>query len=78
LNKYVPGLVSDKRRKYVFYARRFKLSEEGYVYVFPSLQDCRERFAKVMGQDINWGEQADWQHEPEMEAEAKDDDELPL
>jgi hypothetical protein len=68
LNKYVgPELKGDKKADYVVGFDRYgqKLTEHGYLYEFPSLQACRERFAKAIGQEVAWNDpEDDWQHEP--------------
>jgi hypothetical protein len=53
-----------------------KPTERGYLYQFPSLKVCRERFVKAIGQEVSWNEpEAEWQHEPDTLIE---DDGLPF
>ena len=78
LNKYVgPELRGDKKADYVVPNRYGqKPKERGYLYQFPSLKVCRERFVKAIGQEVSWNEpEAEWQHEPDMLIE---DDGLPF
>jgi Family of unknown function (DUF5906) len=72
-----PELQSDKKCDYdVLNRYGQKLKERGYLYSFPPLKVCRERFAKAIGQEVSWNEpEADWQHEPEATVR---DDELPF
>jgi len=70
LTRYVgPNLVSDQKKTYRFYHRNGRRFEErGWVYTFPPLKECRERFAQEMQQDtIEWDDvDANWVHEPEQ------------
>jgi hypothetical protein len=67
LNKIVgPGLSGDTKRKYKIYRPNNDYVHEGWVYVFPPLPVCRQRFANEVNQPINWGagaENAQWGHE---------------
>jgi hypothetical protein len=69
LKRYVGPNLQTKRKDFRIYHRngRRLLEHNGWVYVFPSLRDCRERFVKEMGQDaMTWDEPAaDWTHETE-------------
>jgi hypothetical protein len=72
LRKYVgPDLKSDRKQQYKVPHRFGHTHETGYVFEFPPLKDCRERFAKEMGQEVSWNDpEADWQHEEQrVEAE---------
>jgi hypothetical protein len=74
LKKYVgPELRSDEKKDYKVVDRRGHVTtENGRVYRFPALKDCRERFARAVGQTVIWNElEAEWQHE-----ERNDDDEF--
>jgi hypothetical protein len=77
LNKYVgPDLKCDQKKKYSIYHRNGRrLTETGWVYTFPPLQECRQRFAKEMQQPIAWeNADADWTHE----AEQVEDEDVPF
>ena len=50
-----------------------EFTDTGQAYVFPSLRECRERFANQIGQEVIWGDDADWRHEPKV---AEDEDEF--
>jgi hypothetical protein len=76
LKRFVgPELDGEKKKQYTVRHRHGHLVVTGYVYVFPSLKDCRERYANQIGQKVLWGEPTEWEHEPAAEAE---DDELPM
>jgi Bifunctional DNA primase/polymerase, N-terminal/Family of unknown function (DUF5906) len=66
LNKYVgPDLVS---REITYTAGRDDddnpIVKQGRAYTLPSLTKCRERFAKEINQEIEWGEgNTEWWHE---------------
>jgi Family of unknown function (DUF5906) len=47
-------------------------TQRARVWVFPSLGECREHFAKGARQAIEWDEQADWKHELEVDANEVD------
>ena len=53
LKKHVPGL-----RKVKINYRRWDglrmVDDDGPVYIFPSLEECREAFATKLGQPIDW------------------------
>jgi hypothetical protein len=55
LHKCVPGL-ERKRETFTWHYRDVR----DYVYHFPSLNDCREAFAKHVGQPIEWGDKDAW------------------
>jgi len=77
LNKYVGSdLKCDQKKKYSIYHRSGRrLTEIGWVYTFPPLKDCRQRFAKEMQQPIAWDDaDADWTHE----AEQVEDEDVPF
>jgi hypothetical protein len=77
LNKYVgTDLKCDQKKKYSIYQRSGRrLTETGWVYTFPPLQECRQRFAKEMQQPIAWeNADADWTHE----AEQVEDEDVPF
>jgi hypothetical protein len=74
LKKYVgPELRSDEKKEYGIVDRHGHVStENGRVYRFSALKDCRERFVRAIGQKVSWNEpEAEWQHE-----ERNDDDEM--
>jgi hypothetical protein len=65
LNKHVPGLRKTDATYKVWSASRQEMSDvRGNIYVFPSLGECRARFATEMQQNIAWAEPDDWAHEP--------------
>ena len=77
LNKYVGSdLKRDQKKKYSIYHRNGRrLTETGWVYTFPPLQECRRQFAKEMQQPIAWeNADADWIHE----AEQVEDEDVPF
>jgi hypothetical protein len=79
LNKYVGSdLKSDARLPYHIYVHSRKiLRERGWCYQFPSLKDCRKRFAEEMQQDITWeNPEDDWQHEDDIQDEDDRDDDV--
>jgi Family of unknown function (DUF5906) len=68
LNRYVGSeLKSDERLAYkVISSNGATITRRGWCYRFPSLKDCRERFAKEMQQqDIAWGNVTEWHHDDE-------------
>jgi hypothetical protein len=69
LKRYVGSDLETKRKDFKIYHRngRRLIERNGWVYVFPPLRECRERFAKEMVQDaVVWDEPAaDWTHETE-------------
>jgi hypothetical protein len=68
LNKFVgPDLRSDEKKAYTIYFRGDEYNETGWIYRFPKLKDCRDRFSREIQQTIDWGpdaETAQWTHEP--------------
>jgi hypothetical protein len=67
LNKIVGSGLSTAKKKYTICRRQNDYLHEGWVYVFPPLRDCRQRFADEVRQPINWGagaDNAEWEHEP--------------
>jgi hypothetical protein len=57
LRKYVPGLQT----------KRIMVSgKQAWVYEFPPLAECREAFAKLMGQDFAWDDVEEWQEQTEV------------
>jgi hypothetical protein len=77
LTRYVgPGLKSDQKKRYSIYHRNgHRLNETGWIYTFPSLADCRQRFAQEIQQDLVWEDPgADWVHEEEQ----VEDDDVPF
>ena len=67
LRKMVPGL---KRVKGSYDIPRRRLGEEegggkpGYIYILPSLVECRAEFAKALQQDIPWPDEDEWTTAP--------------
>ena len=72
-----PDLTVIQKKQYKL-RNRFghEFSDTGQAYVFPPLRECRERFARQLGQEVIWGSDDNWQHEPKFAAEA--DEDLPL
>lgn len=74
LAKYVGADLKTEKRDYSI-QRLYTSSTEttatitgGYVYIFPDLQKCREKFAEVTKQPIKWdrGIGARWTKEPNI------------
>jgi hypothetical protein len=76
LNKYVGGLQTQRNVNYQIAFRGKKVDENGSIFRFPSLKECRKKFADIMGKVINWNgdNDAPWEKEPEI----LDDDEQPF
>ena len=68
LSRYVgPDLKADEKRNYTIRRSVRDIQEFGWIYKFPSLWSCRQRFAREMQQNISWGPDAEttqWRHEP--------------
>jgi hypothetical protein len=68
LTKYVgPDLKGDEKKTYTIRRGTRNIQVFSWIYRFPSLWDCRKRFAREMQQTINWGpdpENTQWGHEP--------------
>jgi hypothetical protein len=43
-----------------------EITKRGWIYSFPPLKDCRERFARELQQTIPWGEKIEWSHEDQQ------------
>lgn len=39
-------------------------STPGAVYCFPALEECRKAFAKLLQQNVTWGDKDAWSIEP--------------
>lgn len=67
LTKYVgPELKADEKRTYTIHRGIRDIQETGWIYKFPSLWECRQRFASEVQQPIAWGpnaETAQWEYE---------------
>jgi hypothetical protein len=75
LNKYVGPELKDRKQKY-FVVDRYgtKREEYGSVYMFPALKDCRDRFAKELGQEVSWNDpEEEWRFEEIRQAEQNDE-----
>ena len=73
LNKHVgPELKTEKKDYFILHRNNQIMVRDCYVYVFPDLQKCRERFAEVMRQAITWdrGADAQWTKEPIADEDA--------
>jgi hypothetical protein len=69
-----PDLTVIQKKQYNLrdrFGREF--TDTGQAYVFPPLRECRKRFANQIGQEVIWGDDADWRHEPKV---AEDEDEF--
>jgi phage/plasmid primase-like uncharacterized protein len=62
LHKHVPGLRKLDRKPYNFKlrGRDHDHQREGYIYVFPSLAECRKAFADELKQELKWDNQLEW------------------
>jgi hypothetical protein len=73
LHKYVGSGLKTERGNYKVVRRlRENTTENGYIYLFPPLKECRARFAKEMGYAIKWIDadaDAEWTHEREPDDE---------
>jgi hypothetical protein len=50
------------------------MAQHSYVYTFPALRVCRERFGKLIGQEVLWNDpEAEWQIEDRAIAEQSDE-----
>jgi hypothetical protein len=60
-----PDLTVIQKKQYKL-RNRFghEFSDTSQAYVFPPLRECRRRFARQIGQEVIWGDDAEWQHEP--------------
>jgi hypothetical protein len=56
LNKMVPGLLKST----LTFRNRDDRKQQGAVYRFPPLRECRAKFEDLIGQQINWGDTEDW------------------
>ena len=66
LRKYVPGLRKSEGG-YDYWSGAQMIYMQGMVYAFPTLDACREAFARALGRDDGvtaWVEKADWTLEP--------------
>ena len=67
LTKYVgQGLKADEKRTYTIHRGIRDIQETGWIYKFPPLWECRQRFASEVQQVIAWGPDAgttQWEHE---------------
>ena len=67
LTKYVgQGLKADEKRIYTIHRGIRDIQETGWIYKFPPLWECRQRFASEVQQVIAWGPDAEttqWDHE---------------
>jgi hypothetical protein len=69
LVKYVGAELKTDKADYGVYDKRGYYTENGRVYIFPPLKECREKFAQEMGQRILWGFDEEWQHEEGQRSE---------
>jgi hypothetical protein len=60
LMKHVPGLDKPDKMHKVPMRNGGAKDHRGSVYVFPSLTECREAFAKKMQQDLHWDARTVW------------------
>jgi hypothetical protein len=69
LKKHVGTDLKTEKKEYSIQSRLHQATETGYVYIFPDLQKCREKFAEVMRQPIKWdrGADAKWTKEPKID-----------
>jgi hypothetical protein len=77
LNKYVGPELTTEKKPYTIYYRENEYNETGWVYRFPTLKECRQKFSHEMQQPLDWGsdaETAQWAREPE----AEEDENLPF
>jgi hypothetical protein len=77
LNKYVESDLQTQRNvDYQIASRGKKIHEKGSIFRFPSLKECRKKFADMMGKTINWNgeDNTQWEKEPEI----LDEDEQPF
>ena len=61
------SLKGDERGTYTIHRGIRDVQETGWIYKFPSLWECRQRFASEMQQAIAWGPDAEipsGSHEP--------------
>ena len=67
LSKYVgPNLKMDEKQTYTIRRGGHNVQDIGWIYTFPSLWECRQRFASEMQQPITWGadpENTQWKKE---------------
>ena len=77
LNKYVGSDLQTQRNvDYQIASRGKKIHEKGSIFRFPSLKECRKKFADMMGKTINWNVKTipNGKKEPEI----LDEDEQPF
>jgi hypothetical protein len=67
LGKVVPSLRMKSKGTFAGYNGK---QETRTLYLFPPLHACREAFARLLGQDIEWTEMDAWSTDPEP-AEAR-------
>ena len=73
LKKHVGTALKTEKKDYSIPRRDHEVTvQDGYVYIFPPLKECRKKFAEVMKQDIKWdgGDGAQWRKEPQIDYDA--------
>jgi hypothetical protein len=75
LQKYVGSELKRNRTRCSFRDRHgdTRFVDMAWTYTFPELATCRERFAQLMGQRLEWDDQEEW-----IKVEEVDDDEVPF
>ena len=54
-----PSFKGNERGTYTIHRGIRDVQETGWIYKFPSLWECRQRFASEMQQAITWGPDAE-------------------